>query len=480
MKSIVVGSGIGGLVTALYLSNSGDEVTVLEKNDYFGGRLAYHRHGEYKIDQGPTIVLLPEMITSILEESGMNVSSLDFVQIDPLYKMSFPDGASFWKYRDMDKQREEISKVFPGEEDQFPQFMKAMEQNFIKGKAAFLDKSFNQKRNFFTVSNLKTLYELKAYQSVDKMIRSYFSHERLQNAYKLQSLYIGGNPTNSSALYSLVSYSEHAHGIWYLKGGYAHLVEKIVEELKGRGVQLIKNAEVNEILYKGNVGTAVKVDNMIFEGDRFVMNLDFPLAEALVEQKEVKKKYVPSSGCLLVYAGLDKVYEESPIHQFLMSDDFDQHMKDVFEARDLSTLPSIYAFHPSVIDPSLAPEGKGVLYALIPIPAKMKTDDCHKLVETVLEQLEKRAFPDLQTHIEWLDVRTPKDAEAQGLYEGGSFGLAPTVTQSAVFRPQYQPFKAKNIYAVGASTHPGGGIPIVMQGVKLFVKELQQAAAVRG
>ncbi|RQW20072.1 phytoene desaturase [Bacillus sp. C1-1] len=474
MKSIVVGSGIGGLVSALYLSQDGDDVIVLEKNDYIGGRLTFHTHGSFKVDQGPTIVLLPEMITSILEEAGMDTQGLDFIDIDPLYKMSFPDETDFWKYRDLKKQEEEIKRVFPGEEGQFPQFMKSMEHHFTKGKAAFLDKSFNRKKDFYTVTNLKTLYELKAYQSVDKMIRQFFTHKRLQNAYKLQSLYIGGNPTNSSALYSLVSYSEHAHGIWYLRGGYASLIEEIVEELNNRGVEFVLNAEVNEVLYEGSVVKGVKVDETVYQGDRFIMNMDFPIAEALVERKPVKKKYVPSSGCLLLYVGLKKIYKENPMHQFLMSDDFDQHMNDVFYSRELSTLPSIYAFHPSVLDESLAPAGKGVLYALVPVPAKMTDDQCNELVDIVLNELEQRAFPELRSQMEWLDIRTPHDAKKAGLFEGGSFGLAPTVTQSAVFRPQYQPFKAKNIYAVGASTHPGGGIPIVMQGAKLLANELLQ------
>ncbi|WP_082234358.1 phytoene desaturase family protein [Halobacillus massiliensis] len=470
----IVGGGIGGLITALLLSNRNENVKILEKNDHLGGRLTYERFGEYKIDQGPTIVLLPEMLLSILEEGGISRDRIPIVPCEPLYHIRFKDGKSYTKYADLEKQLEEIKRKFPGNEAGYLRFLEDMKYRFLQGKEHFLEKSFVNKKTFFTKKNLQTLMRLKAYQNVKKMMRNYFKDERLVEAYTLQTLYIGGHPEQSPAMYSLVSYSEHKHGVWYMKGGYARLVEIIAEELEKRGVQIETNCEVQSIQINKRKITGLQANGQDYSVDRVVLNGDFPLMDRLFPaHKQLRRRYTSSSGCILIYMGLNKVYYENTIHQFFMSDDFDRHMKQVFQEKVLPDDPSFYTFHPSVIDSSLAPEGKGVLYTLIPVPSQADWTKKDALVEKVIEQMEKRGFTDLRNHVEWMKVRTPVEAERDGLFQGGSFGIAPTLFQSGVFRPQLQPYPLDNVFAVGASIHPGGGIPIVMQGAKLLTDHLK-------
>jgi phytoene desaturase len=143
-------------------------------------------------------------------------------------------------------------------------------------------------------------------------------------------------------------------------------------------------------------------------------------------------------------------------------------MKEIFVERKIPTDPSIYTFNPSSVDSTLAPEGKSVMYVLVPVPSETSIDWANQdaFVEDIILRLEKKGFPNLREKILWKKVRTPKDALREGLYAGGSFGIAPSLFQSGPFRPQVQPYKEKNVFAVGASIHPGGGIPIVMQGAK--------------
>lgn len=476
MKTIIVGGGVGGLITALYLSQQGEEVIIYEKENRLGGRLTFVEKDGYRIDQGPTIVLLPEMITSILNEVDISPKQLDFIQIDPLYKMQYPDGTVFYKWSDEQKQLAEISRLYPGEETGFLRFLHEMNERFEKGKGAFLERSFLKKHTFFSPKSLKTLWELKAYQTVQKQIQTYFSNKRLQEAFTLQTLYIGGTPFQSPALYSLVSFSEHQHGIWYLKGGYAKLVDILEKKLKENQVTVHLNHKVEKVDTIGKECKGLWVNGKYEQADRIVLNGDLPIMKKLLNQKDEKKTYVASSGCLLLYIGVDHLYTDAEVHQFLMTDDFEQNMDDVFKHKKLSSKPSMYIFNPSKIDSTLAPVGKSVLYVLIPVPSGNEVDwnNVEPFINQCLEEMEKRGFSLLREHTEWMEVRTPADAKKDGLYQGGSFGIAPILSQSGVFRPQLKPFGFDNVYAVGASTHPGGGIPIVMQGAKILADHLKE------
>jgi phytoene desaturase len=389
------------------------------------------------------------------------------VQIDPMYPLHYRDGTSFNKWSDLDKQKQEIEKHFPGESEHFSTYMNDMATRFEQGKAAFLEQSFVKKRTFWTQKNIKTLLKLKAYQTAKKQTEKYFKEKKLQEAFSLQTLYIGGAPEQTPAIYSLVSFSEHEHGIWYLKGGYAHLVDVLTKEIQNRGIEINFGANVDDIILETTKATSLIVNGKKHLFDRFILNGDFPIAEKLVDKK-ASRKYTPSSGCLLIYLGLEGKLNTNHVHQFFMGESLDQQMEEILVDKKLPQDPSFYLFHPSLIDDSLAPEGKSVAYMLIPVPTskEITRNEYITLADRMLNELKLRLEPDLDAKIIWKKIRTPYESRREGLFEGGSFGIAPTLFQSGVFRPQAKPFSYENVYAVGASIHPGGGIPIVMQGAK--------------
>jgi len=479
MRTAIVGGGIGGLITALLLSKRGFSVDIFEKENKLGGRLAFVEKDGYKIDEGPTIVLLPLMLERILDEAGISASQYELIRCDPLYDIHFPDGTTYTKKATEKDQLEEISRLFPGEEQNYRRFMTELKKRFELGSKAFLEKTFVNKRDFWTWQNIKALKKMDANKSMRKFVSTYFRDERLVDAYSLQSLYIGGNPYSAPAIYSLVPYSEHAHGIYYVKGGYASLVPLLEKALIEQGVNIHLNKAVQELSISGDKTEGVIVDEKLYPFDQVVLNGDFPNMAKIARKKE--KKYVPSSSCLLLYLGLKRKYDHHNVHQYFMGNDLAKHMEAVFKHKTIPEDPAIYTFNPSVIDPSLAPEGKSVLYALIPVPSGGHIDWSNQqdFVDGIIRTLEEKGFEELRKKIEWVKVRTPNDAQAFGLYEGGSFGIAPELFQSGVFRPQYQPYEYKNVFAVGASIHPGGGVPIVMQGAKMLADHLIEQSSVQ-
>jgi phytoene desaturase len=476
MKTAVVGSGIGGLISGLLLSKEGHEVTVYEKESIIGGRLAFVQEGDYKIDKGPTIVLLPEMLLSILSEAGINTDEIEFVRCDPLYNVHFADGQTYTKYADVDKQYEEIKQQFPGDEDGFLRFMNDMDERFTIGKPQFLESSFLKTKDYLNRETLGSLLKLKAYRNVMGNLKHYFHNEKLQTAYGLQTLYIGGNPYTTPAIYSLVSFSEHKHGIYYIKGGYASLLEHVRQACERGGVTIKTSSPVTEIETTGDKATHIVFENHREEIDAVIINGDFPTASKLLKKK-APKSYKPSSGCVLLYMGVEGKFEEKEMHQFYLNEHFSENMEDIFKNKRIPKEPSFYVFNPSKVDSSLAPRGDSVLYVLIPVPVSDKLDwkkASEFLSNSVVDTMENRGFEELKKRMKWMKVRTPEEAKQEGLYSGGSFGIAPTLKQSGPFRPQVQPFAEKNIFAVGASIHPGGGVPIVMQGAKLVAESFKE------
>ncbi|MBO8156548.1 MAG: phytoene desaturase [Bacillaceae bacterium] len=369
----IIGGGMGGLISALLLERQGFSVTLFEKEERLGGRLAYVERDGFKIDQGPTIVLLPHLLEEILTEAGISRNDYQIIQCDPLYSITFSDGTRYTKYPDLTRQLEEIRSTFPGEEKGFQRFLEDGKNRFTLGKKAFLDHAFVPKKTFWTYENMKTLLKLKPYQSVKKLMNSYFQDERLQIAYSLQTLYIGGDPFHAPALYSLVPFSEHEHGVYYLKGGYAGLLSILEQELKNRSISIWKNTRVTRIIREENRVTGLVADGTYISFDGIVYNGDYPLLSNLMDMPE-KRAFSPSSSCVLIYFGLNRVYEDADVHQFFISRDFKKHMKAVFEDKTVPEAPSFYTFHPSKIDASLAPPGKGVLYTLIPVPSGQHID----------------------------------------------------------------------------------------------------------
>lgn len=475
MKIAMIGGGVGGMMGALYLTNMGFDVTIFEKEEKLGGRLTFVERDGFKVDQGPTIVLLPEMFQDLLQQAGIPPEDIELLLCDPLYSIRFSDGTVYTKYPDINRQLEEIENVFPAEKEGFLRYISEGRKRFEIGKSSFLEHSFVNKADFFTAGNVKKLLKLKPQQSVKKLTSNYFRDERLQLAYSLQSLYIGGDPFRAPAMYSLVPFSEHEHGVYYLKGGYGSLIPTLEKALLSRdNLTIKKNTAVQQIVTEEGKAKGIETAEGYEAFDAIVYNGDFPgIEKVLPEQK--KKSYTASSGCVLLYFGLNKVYEEGNVHQFFIGDSYEDHMDDVFVKKRKTENPAIYTFHPSKIDDSLAPEGKGVLYVLVPVPSGTDIDwaSDSAWIDKIIDRMEDLAFPNFREAVEWMEVRTPTEAEAFGLFKGGSFGIGPTLFQSGVFRPQVKPFKTDRLYAVGASVHPGGGIPIVMQGAKLLAEQIQ-------
>jgi phytoene desaturase len=492
MKAIIVGGGLGGMISALLLARAGAQITLLERKEELGGRLAYEQNERYRIDRGPTIVLLPDMLRSIMREAGIADDEYELVRCDPMYRLHYPDGFMLTKWSDTERMAQELERISSADSAGYRRYMADMEPLFRAARQAFLERPFLRKRAFFTASNVKLLAKLRVHLNVRQLAGRYFADRRVIDAFSLQTLYVGGKPSGSPSLYTFIPYAEHAFGIWYVKGGYASLAAVLQRALRRAGVAVRTGAEgaVRQITtHNGAVTGLVLEDGTRHTGETIIYNGDFPHLSAMLQGCKMvvdKRTYKPSTGCVLVYVGASRTWEDDgrrAAHQFMMPEHLAESLNEIEASRkfpdDGESLPAYYIFNPCLLDETAAPTGETVLYFLIPAPIPVEPHvgydwDAHtgSLIERVLADADARLFPGLLESMLWRKVRTPKAGADEGWYKGGSFGIAPTVAQSGAFRPQFAPYKIKGLYSVGASIHPGGGVPIVMQGAKMLADHL--------
>ncbi|VWX33203.1 phytoene desaturase family protein [Exiguobacterium oxidotolerans] len=474
MKIGFVGAGVGTLHAALLLTKRYPEIdiTIYEKEGRVGGRLAsvdFKSGG--RIDQGPTIVLMPGKLQEQLAEAGLD--GVELLRIDPLYDLHFDDGTVVTKLGDVVDQAVAIERQF-GEGRGFSEFMHQKSKDYDISVSKFLERSYFRKSELLQPGMLKPLVKMHALETAHDHLKRYFKNKYLRMAYSFPTFYIGGNPYTTPSIYGLIPYREQAEGVWYVKGGYFSLAERMYEVLVERGVRFEFNQSVERVTIQDGQATGIVVGDAEYHYDNVVLNGEFPLMEYLVEGKK-PKAYTPSGGTLLLYFKMrGKV--NLPVHRFLMPNDLEPLMNSIFHQDELPEHPAVYLFNPSKVDDSLTDCEDSVVYALVPSPRNFNREkfEQHGFIETILTKIESH-HPGFRDQIEEMQIRTPQDAKEFGLYEGGSFGIAPTIRQSAALKTQARPYPdIERLYAVGASVHPCGGVPIVMMGATLLVNRMEQ------
>lgn len=474
MKIGFVGAGVGTLHAALLLTKRYPEVeiTIFEKESRAGGRLAsvdFETGG--RIDQGPTIVLMPGKLQEQLREAGLEGVELE--RIDPLYDLHFDDGTIVTKQADVVDQTIAIERQF-GEGRGFQEFMQQKAKDYDVSVSKFLERTYFRKRDLLHPDMLAPLVKMHAMETAHDHLKRFFKSKHLRMAYSFPTFYIGGNPYTTPSIYGLIPYREQEEGVWYVKGGYFSLAERMYEELVRRGVRFAFNQPVERVMIREGQAKGVFVNGQEHLYDSVVLNGEFPLMEYLVEGKQ-PKKYVPSGGTLLLYFKI-KGKVDLPVHRFLMPSDLQPLMTSIFKKDELPEHPAVYLFNPSKVDDTLTEADDSVVYALVPSPRGFDRDryEAHGFIDRILAKIEQH-IPGFEQQVMEMQVRTPQDAKEFGLYEGGSFGIAPTIRQSAALKTQAKPYAdIERLYAVGASVHPCGGVPIVMMGATLLVNRMEQ------
>ena len=486
---IVIGAGIGGIATAARLARHGCQVTVLEKNEIPGGRCGRMRVDGYTFDTGATLFMMPDLYADTFAALGERIQDhLDLRRIDPTYHLTFPDDSQLQLTSDMHQMRTRLEAIEPGSFECLLRYLGEAGRIYDLAMPRMLGRDFRSLTEFINPRMLRLFLEVKALTRHTDYVRRFFKDPRLQIAFTFQDMYMGLSPYESPATYSLMQYTELAEGLWYPMGGMYRVTEAFTRIAEKLGVRFQYNAPVKQILVEGSRAIGVRLaDGRVLSAGTVVANADLGyvyrnlLPDAAAADRIDRKEY----GCstIMFYWGLDKQYPQLGPHNLFLCGDYRSSFEEIFMRTGMPGEPNFYIHAPVRLDPSMAPGGHDTWYVAVPvghlnnqIPQDWPRMRSHARA-FILQRLARLGLTDVEEHICTEVSFAPQDwQDRYNLPLGSTHGLSHKLTQMAYLRPHNRHSRYHNLYFVGASTHPGTGVPTVLISAELAAKRILEDA----
>lgn len=488
--AIVIGSGFGGLAAAVRLGARGYRVTVLERRDQAGGRAYVYRQDGFTFDGGPTVITAPQLFEELWALCGRRLADdVDLRPVQPFYRIRFHDGEVFDYTGDGDAMKAQIAAMSPRDVDGYERFMEMSRRIFETGFERLSHMPFGRWTDMAKI--VPDMMRLKSYRTVWGLVSSYIKDHRLRQVLSFHPLLVGGNPFETTSIYSLICWLERQWGVWFPVGGTGALVQGLVRLIEGQGSRVRLNVEVGRIVVKEGRAVGVRLaDGEELSADIVISNADsgFTYRHLLApedrkhwtDEKVERARY--SMSLFVWYFGTRRTYDDVAHHTIMLGPRYKGLLDDIFKHKRLADDFSLYLHRPTATDPSLAPQGHDGFYVLSPVPHLDAEIDWTKMTEEYRRRieafLEATILPGLSKELVTSRTLTPIGFRDDLLsLKGAAFGMEPVLLQSAYFRPHNASEDVEGLYLVGAGTHPGAGVPGVLSSAKVLERVVPDPAA---
>ena len=487
--AIIVGSGFGGIAASLRMRSLGYQVSIFEKLNQLGGRARVFKKSGFTFDAGPTVITAPFLFDELFKLFNKNRKDyVDFVKLEPWYRFYFSSNNKFFNYSSSLRETEkEIAKFNNSDVEGYRKLLEISEKIFNVGFEKLSFVPFHD--FFFMIKQIPTLIKLKSYLSVYKLVSKYIKNEQIRQAFSIQPLLLGGNPLDTTSIYNLIHFLERKWGVFYAMGGTGKIIQGFEKLMKEEQIKIFKNTEVTEIITNGNIAEGIKVGDKKIFADKLIINSDPAYTYKNLIQSN-KKKWTDkkianmeySMGLFVIYFGTTKKYKNVAHHTIWMGKRYEGLLKDIFKNRILADDFSLYLHRPTATDKSMAPKNCDCFYVLSPVPNLKNPINWSQEGKTyerkILEALDQTILPGLIKNLKICFHMTPNDFQKDynSLY-GSGFSISPIFTQSAWFRFHNKSENFKNLYFVGAGSHPGAGVPGVISSAKVLENIVRNESA---
>ncbi len=511
-EHIIIGAGMGGLSAAIHLAARGERVTVLEQQAQVGGKLNRVTMHGYSFDTGPSLITMPHVFRDLFQVAGRRLENyLDLIPLDLTCRYFYRDGLILNAWRDHQRICEEFARLNPHDGEAFTRFFAYARRLHEAAADPFLYHSLGnpldvlrtfiqyvlagQAEHAETASNtwqrLQSVLAALAPKTLDQVVREFFQDEHLRQLFDRYATYNGSSPYQVASVYSIIPYVEFADGGWYPRGGIYALAQAFAQLARELGVRIETNCAVRRILVEhGEARGVVLADGRIMRANSVIANSDVVTTQRQLLSPAVRKQATlrrmeqlePSCSGFVLLLGLDKQYPALAHHNIFFSDDYHTEFDDLFVRHEPQRNPTIYVCATTRTDPTQAPAGGENLFVLVNAPYLTQQSnwqhDGPLYRERVLELLasyQQIDLKDIREHIVCESMITPEDFwHTYGSNAGSIYGLSSNARMAPFTRPGNRSKDIRNLYFVGGSTHPGGGVPLVTLSGKIVADLIAQ------
>ncbi|MDX9902739.1 MAG: phytoene desaturase family protein [Bacteroidales bacterium] len=484
-KALIVGTGLGGLATALRLSRRGYKVEMVEMYKQAGGRLNQLRSEGFTFDMAPTFFSMSYHFDEFVRDAGIEMP-FRFVKIDPLYHVNFRGSdRRFIIYRDLEKLTRQFEDIEPGFRERMERFLDSSGKLFVDIEKGVLSKNFRSLPDFIIqMTKLPVRHVPKILRSVWGEMSRHFTSYEVRVIFSLVSFFLGATPFDTPAVYTILSYTEMVHdGYHNVEGGMYRIVEGLLREADKAGIRIHYNVKITGFDASARRNRAFIDDTgKRWEADIFVVNADAAMFRGRVFRRsgfsdERLDRMQWTLAPFTMYLGVKGRVENIHHHNYFLGErDYEQYSRGIFRNRVSLEKPYYYVNANAIFNPESAPEGCENLFILVPVPdLRFKPDwsDREQIADAVIKDLSQRTGHNIEANLLTRVVLDPVAWQNMfGLYRGSGLGLGHKMTQVGGFRPSNRDEKFSNVWYTGASTVPGTGLPMVMISSKLTVQRI--------